>query len=235
MKNKSVIPFVLVGGGVLAAAVLALFRRFPMMPDAASIEAYFVDSAWNGLLVVESIVYGLVIAFIVYCLVAFRARSRNEQGDAVASSRGGLVESAWIGASLILTLALAAFGVKELRAVVGEPRADVDVEVRASQWSWEFYYPKYQQFGAKLFLEKGARHRIILTSQDVVHSFWVPEFRLKQDALPGKVVHLMFTPTKTGEYTLICSELCGTAHTDMTALVEVVDAGQLETKLKGEF
>lgn len=234
-RNLGAWPFVLVGGGLLAWAVLELFRRYPMLPPPASAEARFVDSAWNGLLLVEAVVYGLVIAFVFYCLVAFRAKDEKQEGEATAGSRGRVVETAWILASTLLTLGLAAFGVTELRAVVGDPRADIDVEVRGSQFSWEFYYPKHEQFGTKLFLERGARHRIILSSNDVVHSFWVPAFRLKQDAVPGKVVHLLLTPTEAGDYELMCSELCGWGHTEMTAQVEVIEPGTLESRLKGEF
>ena len=72
----------------------------------------------------------------------------------------------------------------------------------------------------------------LITSKDVVHSFWVPQFRLKQDAVPGKIVKLLLTPTVVGSYTLLCAELCGMEHTEMTALVEVVEAVELEAKLK---
>lgn len=235
MKNKSVFPFVAAAAALIAWALHALFARFPMMPAAASVEAAYVDSAWDGLFAVEAAVYALVVAFILYCLIAFRAGWRDEQGEASDRSRGRLVESSWILASTILTLALAAFGAKELRAVVGGPEADIDVEVRASQFSWEIYYPKFNQYGSKLFMEEGKRHRIILTSKDVVHSFWVPEFRLKQDAVPGKIIHLMLTPTKKGEYTLLCSELCGADHTIMTSLVEVLDHESFEAQMKAEF
>lgn len=235
MRNKSVIPFVLGAGSLIFFGVRALFKTYPMMPEAAAVEAVYVDGAWNGLLVVETAIYALVMAFLVYCLFAFRARSRDEQGEAFHSSRGRAVEGAWIVASVMLTLGLAALGVHELRAVTGKPDADIDVEVRAQQFSWEFYYPKFNQFGAKLYMEKGKRHRLILTSKDVVHSFWVPQFRLKQDAVPGKVIHLMLTPTKEGEYTLLCSELCGAEHTDMTAMVAVLDHESFEKALNTEF
>jgi cytochrome c oxidase subunit II len=132
-------------------------------------------------------------------------------------------------------LAAAEHGARARYAIIGGPDADIDVEVRAQQFSWEFYYPKANQFGAKLYLEKGKRHRIILTSKDVVHSFWVPELRLKQDAVPGKIIPLLLTPTVTGDYTLLCSQLCGMEHTDMTSSVQVLDHEDFEKALKAEF
>jgi len=235
VKNKAAVAFVVVVAALIFAGLWALFAAYPMLPAAASKEAEFVDGAFNGLFWIEGAIYALVMAFMLYCLVQFRASSRAEQGAKFDRSRSRLVEVAWIGLSTMLTLGLAALGSHELHAVIGSPEADIDVEVRGQQFSWEFYYPKLQQYGDKLYLEVGKRHRIILTSKDVVHSFWVPEFRLKQDAVPGKVIHLLLTPTKVGDYMLICSELCGFGHTDMTASVAVVDHETFEKNLKSEF
>lgn len=234
MKNKSVVPFVAVVGGLIAWGLYWLFTRFPTMPLAASAQAEFVDSAWNGLLIVEGAIYAIVMAFMIYCVWAFRATKRSEQGEKFDRSRGRFVEVAWLAGSIGLTLALAALGSHELRNLIKDPSADIDIEVRASQFSWEIYYPAYKQYGAKLFMEKGKRHRIILTSKDVVHSFWVPEFRIKQDAVPGKTISMIITPTKNGEYTLMCNQLCGWGHTDMQSIVEVVDHEDFEKNLKSE-
>ena len=90
-----------------------------------------------------------------------------------------------------------------------------------------------------MFLERGKRHRIILTSKDVVHSFWVPEFRLKQDAVPGKVTSIVITPTKVGTYRVICTELCGLGHALMrtSAIVmtqEAFDACMKDPQMAAE-
>lgn len=234
MKNRSVFPFVAVVGGLILWGLMTLFARYPLMPEAASAQAAFVDGAWNGLLVVETTIYAFVVAFLLYCLVAFRAKDRSEQGAKFDSSRGRVVEFGWLAASTALTLALAALGAHELRALVVDQSADIDVEVRAQQFSWEFYYPATKQYGSKLFMEKGKRHRIVLTSKDVVHSFWVPEFRLKQDAVPGKVTSIILTPTKTGTYSLMCNQLCGWGHTDMQGVVEVDEHEDFEKNMKTE-
>lgn len=235
MKNKSAVPFVLVVGGLIAWGMHALFTAFPAMPAAASAQAAHVDSAWNGLLLVEGAIYAVVMAFILYCLIAFRAGGREEQGDKFDRSRGRFVEVAWIGCSAALTLALAALGAHELRAIINDPSADIDIEARSSQFSWEFYYPQSKTYGDKLYMEKGKRHRIILTSKDVIHAFWVPEFRIKQDAVPGKAIPLIITPTKTGEYTLMCNQLCGRDHYDMLAIVSVLEHEDFEKNMKAEF
>ena len=234
MKNKSVFPFVAVVGGGIAAGLLWLFHLYPTMPLQASVQAEHVDAAWNGLLYVETSIYGLVMSVLVYCLLMFRASKRSEQGEKFDHSPGRFVEVGWILVSVALTLSLAALGAHELRALISDPSADIDVEVRAQQFNWEFYYPSTRQYGTKLFMELGKRHRIILTSKDVVHSFWVPEFRTKQDAVPGKVVSMIITPTKLGSYTLMCNQLCGWGHTDMQGSVEVVDHEGFEANTKAQ-
>lgn len=233
MKNKSVFPFMLVVGGLIAAGLMFLFRSVPTLPVAASAQAEFVDSAWNGLLIVETVIYALVMSFLLYCLFAFRARDRAEQGEKFDRSRGRFVEVSWLLASVALTLALAALGAHELRALISDQSADIDIEVHAQQFNWEFYYPATKQYGAKLYMEKGKRHRLILTSKDVVHSFWVPEFRIKQDAVPGKAIALILTPTKTGSYAVLCNQLCGWGHTDMQGSVEVLEHDEFVKNTSG--
>ncbi|MBI2387130.1 MAG: cytochrome c oxidase subunit II [Elusimicrobia bacterium] len=235
MKNKSAVAVIAALSALIAGALYVLFTRFPTMPLAASAQAAHVDSAWYGLLVVEGVIYALVMGFLLYCVFAFRAAKRTEQGEKFDGSRGRFVEVGWIAASIALTLSLAALGAHELRELIKDPSADIDIEVRASQFSWEFYYPQYKTFGAKLFMEKGKRHRLILTSKDVVHAFWVPEFRIKQDAVPGKAIPMILTPTKTGEYTLLCNQLCGRDHYDMLASVEVLEHEDFESSMKAEF
>lgn len=233
MKNKSVIPFVVVVGGAITCGLMWIFRHFPTMPLQASVQAEHVDKAWYGLLYVETSIYGLVMSFLLYCLFTFRAQNRSEQGEKFDRSPGRMVEVAWLLTSVALTLSLAALGAHELRALIKDPSADIDVEVHAQQFNWEFYYPATKTYGTKLFLEVGKRHRIILTSKDVVHSFWVPEFRIKQDAVPGKVIAMIITPTKIGNYLVMCNQLCGWGHTDMQGAVEVVDHEGFEANTKG--
>ncbi len=235
MKNKSAVVVIAALSGLISWALYLIVVRFPTMPMAASTQAGHVDSAWNGLLLVEGVIYAVVMAFLIYCVVAFRAAKRTEQGAKFDRSRGRVVEVAWIVGSAGLTLALAALGAYELRAIIGDGQADIDIEVRSSQFSWEFYYPQFKTFGDKLYLEKGKRHRLILTSKDVIHAFWVPEFRIKQDAVPGKAIPLIITPTTTGEYTLQCNQLCGRDHYNMLSIVAVLEHEDFEKSMKAEF
>ena len=203
-----------------------------IMPQAASYEAKHVDGAFNAMLAVTVPIFALVITFVVYTLFRYSAGKDQSEGIKFYGSGNGIVEAAWIFLSLALTLGLAALGTKELFAIRGNDQADLNIQVKASQFSWEFYYPEQNIFSPELILPEGKRVRLLLSSEDVVHSFWVPEFRLKQDLLPGKVVKLLFTPSKLGQYTLFCSELCRSGHTTMTAPVRVVEKEQFAASIK---
>lgn len=226
--------FIFSVGSVIATALFILFQRFPMMPVLASHEGQFVDRAYNGLGILSIVMYSGLLAALIYSFLFHRAGPDQAEGDKFDRSRGWWVEALWVGLSLLINVALALFGSHELREIIGKPQADLDIQVNASQFSWEFFYPKQNEYGSRLVLPVGKRVRLTLTSKDVVHSFWVPEFRVKQDAVPGRLISLLMTPTREGTYELRCAELCGMDHTGMLAFVDVVPADQFEERLKGE-
>jgi cytochrome c oxidase subunit 2 len=228
--------FIILGlSSIFSAALFYLFRAHPMMPLAASAEALYVDHAFNVVLWLSIPVYSLVMATLIYTLFIFRSKDSQDEGENFSKSRGHWVETLWVVASLVITIGLAAFGSIELRRLhISQSQADLDINVNASQFSWEFYYPVQGQYSARLILPVGKKARLIFKSADVIHSFWVPEFRLKQDVLPGKVTQLVITPTLLGNYELRCAELCGEEHTIMTAMVDVVDETEFHNRLEGE-
>lgn len=97
-----------------------------------------------------------------------------------------------------------------------------EIRVRAKKWSWEFEYPSGDRVPSELVLEQGRPYKMILSSEDVLHSFFIPEFRLKRDAVPGQYSFIQFTPTVTGPAQVFCAEFCGTSHSGMLASVKVV-------------
>lgn len=220
---------------VLTTVLLHVIETVGMMPVAAAVEAVIVDHAFDGMLWVTVPIFSLVVTTLLYSLFKFRSRSLDEEGAAFHGSRGGLVEATWLLTSLGLTLGLAAFGVREIRLIRGTDQADLNVQLTAVQWSWDFYYPKYKYFGTDLLLPKGKRVRLLMQSEDVLHAFWVPEFRVKQDIVPGRVIKLLFTPTRLGSYALLCAELCGRDHTTMSATVRVVEPEEFEELVQQEW
>ena len=110
----------------------------------------------------------------------------------------------------------------------------LEVDVIAQQWAWRFEYPEQEIISSELVLPVDHQALLLLSSQDVIHSFWVPEFRIKQDAVPGRWMTLRVTPTETGDYRIRCAEMCGYAHSAMYAPVVVVQPDQFEAWLEGQ-
>jgi cytochrome c oxidase subunit 2 len=98
-----------------------------------------------------------------------------------------------------------------------------EIRVRAKKWSWEFEYPSGDRVASELTLEKGRPYKMIISSEDVLHSFYIPEFRMKRDAVPGQYSFIQFTPTVSGDAHVFCAEYCGTSHSGMLASVKVLE------------
>lgn len=224
--------------GVLWGTVTALFllaaSRVDMFPFAASREAVVADDAFRLLMYMAAPVFSLVLAVLVYSLLRFRGRG-DPPADAPFVREHPAVARTWF----VLTAALAAYvmynpglvGIVEMR---GEHRADLVVRVEAARWSWKFTYPEQGVVSRALVLPVGRRVRFEVTSQDVLHAFWVPAFRTKIDAVPGLQTVLLVTPTVTGSpekdfnFRVRCAELCGLGHDIMYVPVRVIEQAEFE-------
>ncbi len=109
-----------------------------------------------------------------------------------------------------------------------------EIRVRAKKWSWNFEYPGGIDKPGELVLEQGVPYKMILSSEDVIHSFFIPEFRLKRDAVPGQYSFIQFTPTVVGPANVFCAEFCGTSHSNMLATVKVLSHVDYEKWLKDQ-
>jgi cytochrome c oxidase subunit 2 len=154
--------------------------------------------------------------------MTFRARADDDADGPPIHGHTG-IEIAWTAIPTILVTIIAVISAVAL-AENGDLKSNrLQVDVTARQFAWSFKYPQYGNFETtELRLEEGRQVELNLTALDVIHSFWVPEFRQKQDAVPGITTHLPITPTKVGTDTLICTELCGLGHALMRAKVIVM-------------
>lgn len=216
------------GLGLLAGGLLAaFFLTVNLTPAQASEEAVELDSLLRTYLAISGLIFGLVVVFVAYSIVVFRRRQAEERG---AAFRGHpVLERGWLLVTTALVLGSAVDAALVLDKVMA-PRtshAQPELEIRgtAMQWSWQFEYPQYGIKGTEIVLEKDRPVVLHITSRDVVHSLFVPEFRVKFDALPGMETHLRFVPTVEGTYRTTCAELCGLGHAFMGATVRVLDAG----------
>jgi cytochrome c oxidase subunit 2 len=198
-------------------AVVAL--AIPWMPNAASKEAGRIwFTYWFATWICLGI-FAIVAAVLVYSLIKFRVKE-GDLSDGPPVHGHTTLEIAWTAVPFVLVTAIAIVSAVVLAQNGNAGKDPLVVQVTTQQFAWHFTYPNKQTFGV-LRLPKDRHVKLEITSLDVIHSFWVPEFGQKQDAVPGQVNPLVITPTKLGTYPVICTELCGLGHALMrsTAIV----------------
>jgi cytochrome c oxidase subunit 2 len=215
--------------GLLAAAAATLVAiLIPWLPDQESKEGGRIDFVFWFVTAICIGVFAVVAAVSVYSVVKFRARPDDDSDGPPIHGHTGL-EIAWTAVPAVLVTLIAVVSTVALAENGKWQRDRLKVEVTARQFAWSFEYPQYGGFkSGTLWLQEDRQVELRLTALDVVHSFWVPEFRQKQDAVPGQVTRLGITPTKTGQRTLICTELCGLGHALMRAPVVVLTKAEFE-------
>jgi cytochrome c oxidase subunit II len=192
-----------------------------LLPVQASAQAVSIDQLFGIYVWAIAFVFSLIIVILLYSLVVFRRR-KGETGEGTHFEGNNTLEVIWTVLPLVAVLYLAFLGARSLSETRRIDPSAMVVKVIAEQWNWQFQYPDYLFSSKELYLPVGQQVDLQMTSLDVIHSFFVPQFRLKQDILPGRTVDLRITPSRIGHYTLTCSQLCGSHHTDMVANVVVV-------------
>ena len=217
---------------VLAVATYAGLMAVHLMPVQASAQAVTIDSLWNLELAVLSFLFALIMVPLLYSLIVFRRR-RGEKGDGEHIEGNNTLEVTWTIVPLILVLIFAYLGTYTLGEVLAVDPNALEVDVIARQWAWQFNYP--QGFSSKE-LHLVVDHQVVLNmkSLDVLHDFYVPQFRIKQDVLPGEITTYRITPTLLGSYTAECAQLCGSGHTYMTATVIVQSQADYDAWVKAQ-
>jgi cytochrome c oxidase subunit 2 len=216
--------FLVVGILVIVMAVLTYvgLDSAGLMPVQASAQAVSIDWLWNWQIIAISFLFSLIVVPMVYSLVVFRRR-KGETGDGEHFEGNSVLEITWTVIPLFIVLAFAymgAYSLGDTRRI--DPNAMV-VKVKAQQFVWTFEYPEYGIISKELHLPVNKQVILKMESSDVIHSFWVPEFRVKQDVVPGRVTEYRITPTLIGDYKVRCSELCGASHAYMESPV-IVDS-----------
>ncbi len=226
---KHFIGVILLIAAITLAAWAWLGRGFDsLVPLRASEEAYYVDRLFGMHLYVIAFLFALIIGFMIYSIIFFRSKP-GDTSDGQYFHGNSTLEVFWTIIPLGIVLYFAVLGARYLVDITASEPNELVVDVIGSQWNWRFDYPEYGISSSELLLPRDRQTRLELTSLDVIHSFWVPEFRLKQDAVPGAVNPLRITPTELRRlYTVRCAELCGTNHAYMVAPVTVMDAGDFD-------
>ncbi|MDE3191235.1 MAG: cytochrome c oxidase subunit II [Acidobacteriota bacterium] len=217
-----------VSGGVAAAVALAL----PWLPVDASREAGRIDFVFWFVVTICIVIFAVVAAAIIYSVVRFRA-APDDDSDGPPIHGNTRLEIAW---TLIPTILVTAIGI--VSAIVlsrndALAKNALRVDVVAQQFTWTFKYPSGLT-SATLALPKGRETQLRFTSLDVIHAFFVPEFRENEDIVPGLTTTINVTPTRVGTYPVICNELCGLGHATMRSTAVVMQPAAFDTWLKGQ-
>ncbi len=226
--NKRIIPFILLAAVLSAGAVYFLLRVYNI-PNAASVERGSIDRAIKVLISIAAVVFIWVVTALAY-VIAFNRRKQGDTGFGEHITGNPKLETAWTVIPLLIVIGVSFYGGFVLRDITPTPPPGVlNVDVTAFRWGWKFYYPDYNVNSLYLELEVNRQVEFHMATLDVVHGFWIQPFGPKQDIVPGMMMHLDVTPDKTGQYLLVCDQLCGAGHTGMTAPVYVVTTGDFQT------
>src|SRR3954471_20925842 len=205
--------------------------NFPLFPDEASTVAGRVDLVYLAAIAIAVFFTALICFLILYHAIKYRRGSRAERSNPVTHNTA--LEAVWIRGPPVIALSLFAGGTVVLFEMFDLPPNAADVYVLGRQWMWELRHPEGKREINELHVPVGRPIRLMMTSQDVIHSFFIPAFRVKQDVVPGRYTSLWFKATQAGRYHLFCAEYCGTKHSGMVGSVVAMDPSEFQTWLDG--
>ena len=227
--------FIVAGLLVIIVSVLLILglNAIDLVPNLASEEGEFVDQMFRAQTYVIAFIFSLIIVLMLYSVVVFR-RKPGDTSDGAYIKGNAPLEITWTVVPLIVVIGFGIWGAGHLNEIMAGDPEELVVEVTGFSFGWRFDYPDHGVSSSELYLPKGRQVLFKITSDDVIHSFWVPEFRIKQDAVPGRWTTLRVTPTEVGDFRVRCAELCGYAHAAMYAPVLVVEPDDFEAWLAGQ-
>jgi cytochrome c oxidase subunit 2 len=237
---------------LLAAAATAVAIFIPWLPDNASKEGERIDFVFWFVTAICIAIFSVVASLSVYSLIKFRAKPDDDSDGPPVHGHTG-IEITWTVVPLILVIAMIVVSSVALAQNDRNPSGSMRVEILGQQFAWVVAYPpegaaedmdgfvcfnrgpgnaiefeRRCKASPNLLLPLDRPARLHLTARDVIHSFWVPEFRQKQDAVPGLETEITVTPTKIGNFPFICTELCGLGHALMRTRAIVMPESQFE-------
>jgi cytochrome c oxidase subunit 2 len=203
-----------------------LLRRVLFLPEQGSAYARSVDHLHYFVIIATMLGAAAVFTAAAVFMVRYR---RRRQGEATARLEPRRIhEVLFVGLPLALFLTWFAIGFPQYVSLQTPPRDAMDVYVQAKKWMWEFAYPGGPNSTDVLRVPAGRPVRLLLTSRDVIHSFFVPAFRLKQDVLPGRYTQTWFLAASPGRHQIFCAEYCGVGHSAMLGEVVVMKAEEFD-------
>jgi cytochrome c oxidase subunit II len=204
--------------------------NFPLWPAVASSHAF-----WEDVLYIFLVVVCVVMTVVIFSAVAVLAtKFRRRHGREATQIEGSLLlEIGWTVIPLGIMMVMFVGGAVLYFHMRTPPRDAAEVYVVAKQWMWKLQHTEGQREINELHVPVGRNVKLIMTSQDVIHSFYVPAFRVKMDVVPGRYTTMWFRPTKAGTYHLFCAQYCGTMHSGMIGEVVVMEPADYQAWMSG--
>jgi cytochrome c oxidase subunit II len=208
--------------GVIAAVIgTTITLLMDWFPTNAAGAAGKIDTLYDVLLIVSVPIFVLVMTVAIYCVWKFRAKP-GDMSDGAPIHGNTRLEIIWVTIPFLLVTGLAIYGWVTLNDIEAKQPDELTVNVTGQQFTWTFEYPAQKVTSPELVLPVDRPVHFRIHTKDVIHSFWVPQFRLKSDAVPGQVTRIRVKPDRVGNYEVVCAELCGIGHATMRNRVRVL-------------
>ena len=221
MRERTILLITILVFGLIGAGVTVGLLVEPL-PNIATSEAQTVSNALKVFFGIAAAVFMGVGGLLAFAAVRGHLLGRSE------GKVGSGLEMLWIALPALLVVVIAVYSINVLSAVESPVRNPMVVTVTGRQFEWDFFYPDTGVASDVLVLPVGKPVELVFTSKDVIHSFWVPAFGEKVDAVPDLVTSISVTPIKTGIYRAVCAELCGEGHEAMQSEVRIVELAAFE-------
>jgi cytochrome c oxidase subunit II len=208
-----------------------MFSGFSLFPTQASTLAPEVDNLYLGIVAITAFFAVVVVIFVVY----FAIKYRDDTGDKVGAPITGSVplELGWSLIPFFISIGIFVWASVVFFHIVRAPDQTLDIYSTGKRWMWRFQHIDGQREINELHVPVGRPVRVVFTSEDVLHDLFIPAFRVKADAVPGRYSAIWFEPTQVGEYHIFCAEYCGTRHSGMIGTVYVMEPADYQAWLSG--
>ena len=208
-----------------------MIERFRIFPEQASTLAPQTDALLFFLLAVTTFFVVLIAGTIIVFMIRYRRRDPDEIPE--SGAHGSLaLEIAWTVPPLVIVMIIFFWGASLFATIQRPPDDAINIDVVGKQWMWKLQHMEGRREINELHIPVGKPVKLTMTSEDVIHSFFVPAFRTKQDAVPGRYTTTWFEATKPGAYHLFCAEYCGTIHSGMIGYVIAMEPAEFQAWLQ---
>ena len=231
MRLKGIVQLVAIGV-VIAVALTLTAVLLQWLPTSASEEFDRIQAVYWFATVISIAIFSLVGAVVIYSVWTWRVPDDDDADGPPIHGHTGL-EILWTAVPAVLVTAIGIVSAVVLARNGEAGNRPLEVQAIGQQFAWKFVYSDYDDLASgELVLPVGREARFTMTSVDVIHSFWVPNFGQKMDAVPGIETTILVTPDRTGEFAVVCAELCGLGHATMRAKARVVTQQEFDAWLQ---